>query len=81
MKISCQITKFFIQALDSDRSVCMAAKCYSCPISVVPTNEQFILKKRMCANFHIDVLKTERLVHVYTGEQTDMAKPTHLSYI
>ena len=42
MKISRQMEKFSIQELDSDCSVCMAAICYSGPISAIPTNEQLL---------------------------------------
>ena len=42
----------------------MAAIRYSCPISVVSTNEK-------AAVFQIDILQTEGLVRVYTDGQTD----------
>ena len=35
-----QMKQFSIQALDSDCSVCMAAICYSGPLTAIPTNEQ-----------------------------------------
>ena len=41
---------FSIQALDSDCSVCMAAICYSEPISAVPTNEELLVEKRAVSN-------------------------------
>ena len=63
--------KFSIQTLDSDCSVCMAAICYSGPISAVPTNEQLRGKKKTCSKFQIDISKTE-------DGQTDIAKSTQL---
>ena len=62
VKISFQIKKFFMQARDSDRSVCMAAICYSGPISAVSTYYQLFVKKRTCDELQIDISKTERLV-------------------
>ena len=59
VKISCQIKKFSIQTLYSDRSVCMAVICHSGPISAFPTNEQLLGEQRTCAKFQIDVSKTE----------------------
>ena len=54
IQVSCQMKKFLhtvFQALDSDRSVCMAATCYSDPISAIPTSEQLVVEKNTCANF------------------------------
>ena len=67
MKISRKKKKFSIQALVSDRSVCMAAICYSGPISMVSTNKQFLGEKRTCAKFQIDISKIKGLVRVYIG--------------
>ena len=78
MKISRQIKRFSIQALDSYRSVYMVAICYSGLISAVPTNEQRLGEKRTCAKFQIDISKTEGLVRIYADEQTDMAKSNQL---
>ena len=61
VKLLRQIKKFPIQALNSDSSVCVAAICYSGPISVVPTNEHLLSEKRTGAKFQIDNLKTEGL--------------------
>ena len=55
-----------MQALDSDRSVCMSALCFSGPISSVPANEQLLSEKRTGEKFHIDSFKTEGLVCIYT---------------
>ena len=67
--------KFSAQALDSDRSICMAAICYSDPIS-----DQLLEENRTYVKFQIDISKTEGLVRVYTGKrmdrQTDMTKST-----
>ncbi len=71
MKIPRQMKEFSIQALDSDCSVCMAAICYSDPISAVPTNEQLLCEKSTGAKFQIDISKTEGLVRVYTDGRTD----------
>ena len=49
VKILRQIKKFPIQELDSDRSVCMAAICYS-----GPTNEQLLSEKKAGTKFQID---------------------------
>ena len=54
MKIPRQMKKFSIEAFDSDRSVCMTAKCYSGPISAVPTNEQLLSEESSGAKFLID---------------------------
>ena len=43
LKIPRQMKEFSIQALNSDRSVCMAAICYSGPMSA---KEQLLSKKR-----------------------------------
>ena len=77
VKITRQM-KDSIQTLDSDCSICMAAICYSGPISAVPINEQLLCWKRTGAKFQIDISKTEGLVRVYTDGQTDMAKSTQL---
>ena len=71
VKIPRQMKEFSIQTLDSDCSVCMAAICYSGPISAVPTNEQLLGKKKTCSKFQIDISKTEGLVRVYTDGRTD----------
>ena len=55
--------KFSMQALDSERSVCMGAVCYSGPMSAIPTNGQLLGKKRIGAKFQ---RKTEGLVCIYT---------------
>ena len=55
-----QMKKFSIPALDSDRSICLAAICFSGPMSAVPTNEQ-----RSYPKFKIDISNTEGLVRVY----------------
>ena len=70
VKIPRQIKEFFIQTLDSDCSVCMAAICYSGPIAAVPTNEQLLCEKRTGAKFYIDSLKTEELVCIDTDRRT-----------
>ena len=59
MNISRQMKKFFMQALDSDCSVCMAAISYSGPVSAVPTNKQLLGKKRLYDKFKIDISKTD----------------------
>ena len=51
MKILRQLKRFLIQALDYDCSVCMAAICYSGPISAVPTNEQLLSEEKTGPNF------------------------------
>ena len=66
VKILCQIKKFSIEEVYFDCSVCMAAICYSGPLSAVPTNVQLLGEKRTCVKFMIDISKTERLVCVYT---------------
>ena len=58
--------KFSMQGLDSDRSACMPAICYSGPI-----NKQLLGEKKAGAKFQIDISKTEELVRVYTDGQTD----------
>ena len=78
VKTSRQMKKFSIQALDSVHSVCMAAICYSDPISTVLKNQQLLQKKNMCAKFQNDISKTEGLVGVYTGRQMDMAELVQL---
>ena len=65
-----QIKNFPIQVLVSDCSVCMTAICYSGSMSAVPTNEQLLSEKRTSAKFHIDSLKTEGLVCIYTDSRT-----------
>ena len=46
VKISRRMKRFSTQlALDSDRSVCMTAMCYSGPISAVPINEPLLGEK------------------------------------
>ena len=71
VKIPSQMKEFSIQTLDSDCSVCLAAICYSSPISPVPTNEQLLCEKRAGVKFQIDSLKTEGLVCIYTDRHTD----------
>ena len=66
VKISRQIKKFSIQELNFERSVCMAAICFSGPITAIPTNEQHLEVKRSCASLQNDISKTEALVCVYT---------------
>ena len=51
--------KFSIQALDFDRLVCIAAICYSGPISAVPTYKQLLDEKKTCTKFQINISKTE----------------------
>ena len=67
VKISLKMKKLSIQARHSDRSVCMAAICYSGAMSAIPTNKQLLGEKRMSAKLQVDNLKTEALVCVYTG--------------
>ena len=76
MKIPCQIKKFSIQALDSDRSVRMATVCYRDPITAAPTNEPFLGEKRACAKFQIDISKTEGLARAYTDSRTYVSGST-----
>ena len=49
----------------------MAAMCYNCPISTIPSNEQLLGEKSTYAKFEIDISKTERQVRVYIDEQSD----------
>ena len=65
------MTDCLLAALDSDRSVCMAATCYSCQNLAVPTNKQVFNKKRTGAKFQIEISKTEGLVRGYTNRRTD----------
>ena len=74
VKISCQIKMFSIQAHTFDRLVCMPAICYSGPISAVLANVQIFGEKRSGAKFQSDILKTERVVPIYTDRRTDTAK-------
>ena len=62
VKKSSQMKMLSVQALDSDRSVCMTAICYSSLISAVPANEQLLEEKRTYAKFQIDILKTKALI-------------------
>ena len=55
VKILCQIKKFSIQGLDFDRSVCMAAICYSGSLSAIPTYKQLLGEKTLCENFQIGI--------------------------
>ena len=71
MKIPRRMKEFSIQALYSDRSVCMAAICCRHPISAIPTNEQLLGEKRTCTKFQFDISKTQGLVRVYTDRQTN----------
>ena len=57
VKISSHIKKFFIQELNSDRSV--------------PTNEPLLGIKRTWTKFQKDISKTEGPVHVYTAGRVD----------
>ena len=66
LEISRQMKKFSIQTLDSDRSDCMAAICYSGPITAVPTNEQFLGEKRTCSKFLSNFSKAVGLNRLYT---------------
>lgn len=43
------------------------------------TNEQLLGKTRTCAKLQIKILKTEKLIRVYTGKQSD--KKTWLNRI
>ena len=76
VKFSRLLKKFSIQVLDSDRSVCMSAICYSGPISAVTTNEQLLMEKSMYSKFQNDISKTEGLVRVHTDRQTERAIST-----
>ena len=71
VKIARQIKKFSIQALDSDRLVCMPAICCSGPITAVATNEQILGEKRTRAKFQIDIDK-------WTYGQTEIIKSSQL---
>ena len=65
------LSKFSMQALDFDSSVCIAAICYSGPISDIPTNEQLLGEKTTGTKFQIDISKTKRLVRLYIDGRTD----------
>ena len=67
---------WYVRVLDSDCLVCMAAICYSGPISAIPTNEQLLSEKRTGTKFQIDSLKTGRLVCLY--RQRDISISTQL---
>jgi len=54
----------------------MGAIRYSCPIRLVPTYILFAKDIRLLGKIQPDSFKTERLVCVETGEQTDMARST-----
>ena len=56
----------------------MTAIYYNGLISAVSTNEQLFGEKITCAEFHIDISKTEYLVRVYTDGQTNIDKSTQL---
>ena len=71
MKISRQTQKFSIQEFNFDRSVCMAAICYSDPISAVQINEQLFAYKRTYTKLQFDNTKTDGLVFIYTDRRTD----------
>ena len=58
VKNLCQIKKFSNHELGFDRSDCMTAICYRCPISAVPTNQQLLEGKRTYVKFHIGISKT-----------------------
>lgn len=52
----------------------MAAKSYISSISTVPINKQHFAEQRIYAKFQFDILKTDRLVHIYTNRhKTDSA--------
>ena len=70
VKIYCQMKKFFIHKLHFERSLFMAAICYSGPISVVRTN-MLLWVQRTCAKFQIDISNIEGLIRVYIDGQTD----------
>ena len=76
VKIPSQIKKWLIQALDSDCSVCMAAICYSSPISAVPTNEQLLCEERTAKKLRD--LFTYIQTDGRTDGQTDTAKSIQL---
>ena len=78
VKILRKIKKFPIQGLASDCSACMAAICYSSPISAFPTNEQLLSEKSTGARFQIDSLKTCLFIYRQMDRQTDMAKSSQL---
>ena len=65
--------KCSIKGLDSERLVCMAALCYSGPISAVSTNEQ-LLGEKGCKVSNRYLENWETSAHIY--RQTDMAKST-----
>ena len=69
--ISSNKKKMFIQRLDSDRSVCISAICYSVTISAVTTNERLLAKKETCEKCQNYISKTEVLFRVYADGQTD----------
>ena len=65
----CSNKNVFMQELNFDRLVCMAAICYNGPITAVPTNKpmtQETGKKRTCTKLRINISKR----HVYTYRQT-----------
>ena len=66
VKTSLKMIKLSIQVFSSDRSVCIAALCYS-----VSSNEQLLSEKRRGVNFQIDISKTKGLYRIYTDGQTD----------
>ena len=72
-----QIKKLSIQALDSNRSVCMVV--YAIEVRYQPfRNEQLPGNKSTGAQFQNVISKTEGLVRIYTARQMDMAKWTQL---
>ena len=65
VKVSRRINKFSIQGLSFDRSVCMAATCYSSPIMAVPLCKQLIGEEKKYTKCQIDISRTAGLVRVY----------------
>ena len=79
--LTCQVKNFSIQGHCLDRSFCMAAVRYSGAITAVPTNEQLIEDKRMCAKFQIDISKADRLGRVYTNRTQFVTLNFNICYI
>ena len=61
--------KFSTQALDFDRSVCIAATFYVDPIKAVTTNQHFFGKIKTCAKCLFDIAKTVGCVRVCTTDR------------
>lgn len=62
---------FFVQALNSDLSVCMATIRYRGPITAIAKNEQLLEEKKTRTKFQRYISKAEGLVSVYTEIQID----------